>query len=310
MKKYNCIILISILILISFEAIFAESNNIATSTTNNLLNNISLNNSFYPFLPQSSMVIKHLKTFKINKNNDNPKVFFSTQGFTSDGTYLYLAALYRYQGKDQNTRIIKVRLKDYEIVADKDMGRIGHSNSLTYNPRTKKIYVAPMYKQWGCIFEFDTDLNNLNKIILRDKNNEPIKNTWFFSVTYINSLNNYLVKTDEKKIVFFDENFKFVKDITLKESLRYPEANTTQAISTDEKYLYSVSCNTKDKKERNYIRLFDLNGNYINTFIFPKDTYGKQLQELQQIIFLDDGKCLGYSPYKGLFVIYELKLKK
>ncbi len=268
-------------------------------------NNLKLED--FGFLPFEEVKNELLLTQKIAKNFDSNGIrFIGCQGFTSDGEYFYVALLSNGKENQKHTKVLKIRIEDLKIVKEQDLGIIGHTNSLTYNSKTNKIYTAPLWKEWRGIFEFDTDLNNLKKIELLDKDNSVIKDKMFKSVTYSSSLDQYIVKFDEYTLAYFDSNFKIIG--TKRTKVRMA-VTTTQALATDEVNLFSVTNDIAQKPfelKNNQILIYDFNGNYIDRYIF-EDIMGRG-EELEQIAFAK-GKYYGMTFSKGNFKIYRLNLK-
>ena len=262
----------------------------------------------FGLLPQNEVKIKLLFTQKIINNFDTDNFKFDgCQGFTTDGKYFYVGILSNNKEIEKHTKILKIRIDDFKIVKEKDLGTIGHSNSLTYNPKTQKIYTAPLWKNWKTIYEFDTDLNNLKKVSLYNNNGLVIIGKEFRSVTYLLDEDKYIVVTDNTSLVYFDSNFKIIKTFKTSMPLR---VTTTQALSYDGINLFSVTNLFAGKPfvpKENYIFVYDLNGNYIDKYVFSKEFGNKY--ELEQITFCG-GQCYGLSGHNGIFRIYEITLRK
>ena len=263
----------------------------------------------FGLLPQKEVKIDVLFTQKILKNFDEEGKYIGCQGFTTDGEFFYVVLLSGEEEYKKHTKILKIRISDLKIVKQKELGVIGHSNSLTYNPKTKKIYIAPLWKKWNCVFDIDTDLENLNKNTLFYADGSIIKDKDYRSVTYLPTSDCYIVKyPDELSLNYFDSNFKLFKIVKLKEKLS-PQT-TTQALSTDEINFFSITNSINLKPlyvKENYILIYDMDGNYIDTYIFPTE-FGNSF-ELEQITFTN-GKCYGLAQdYKGNFRIYKIQLR-
>ncbi len=263
----------------------------------------------FDLLPQEQVKIKKIFTQKFLDKFDTENVrYWSCQGFTTDDEYFYVALLSFAMKKEidkERTKILKIRINDCKIVEEKDLGTIGHSNSLTYNPKTKKIYASPYRKEWSCIYEFDTDLNNLKKINLYNNDDSIIKNKEFISFSYFPTNNQYILVYGNFLLGLFDSNFKLINNLKISMSLF---KTTNQAISTDGINIFSVTNEFfKDKVKSNLILVYDKYGNYIDKYEFEQEL-GVDA-ELEQISFAN-GKCYGLTCYYGTFHIYEITLKK
>ena len=261
------------------------------------------------FLPQEKATVKQIALINISKSVNPNRSYEACQGFISDGDYFYIAVLVvGKKGEDLNTRIIKIDAKTYKIVAEKDFGEIGHCNSLTYNPITKKIYAAPLYKKWQGIYEFDKELKNIRKIILKDKSGKNITNKDLWSVTYLAKNNQYIVKTGQFELLFFDSDFKLKKNMSIKQQMNLKNGYASQALTTDEKYLYCLCNDLNSKNERNFILVYSLYGKYLKKFSFTYDQDKILIPELEQVIFVNK-KCYGVSQLNGKYAIYEINIK-
>lgn len=257
----------------------------------------------FNFNSQEQVKIKPVLIYEyIGKFDNNGVKYEWCQGFTADDEYFYVALLSKGPEINKHTLILKIRISDFKIIKYKDLGKIGHSNSLTYNPKTKKIYSAPIWKNWKCIFEFDTDLDNLREVYLYKENGDIIKDKQYWSVTYLPSLDQYMVKYSGTYLGYFDSDFKLVKNLRLLDSLNLEKGNSSQALSTDEENLYSVT----NKKLSNYILIYDMEGHYVDNYLFVEE-FGRKV-ELEQITFVN-GKCYGLACFGRCFGIFEINLK-
>ncbi len=296
-----------------------ESSNSASQTVNIKPQKVSvpvivasttkkLNLEDFGLLPQNQIKIKKIFSQRMQKcfDTENEK-YYNCQGFTTDGEYFYVVLLNKDKELYKHTKILKIRISDLKIVKQQDLGQIGHSNSLTYNPRTKKIYVAPLWKEWKCFYEFDTKLENLREVKMYNIDGSIIKDQQIRSVTYLPSSNQYIVKFREILLGYFDSEFKLVKIIKLKKSMGM---STTQALSTDGQNLFSVTNDFQENPPRinsSQILVYDKDGNYIDKYEFDRQL-GVDA-ELEQVEF-SHGKCYGLVRCSGNFIIYEFSLRK
>lgn len=269
----------------------------------------------FGLLPQEEVKVNKLSTVYFGDKYDVKDKYslWGCQGMTSDGTYLYIALWGTgKKGKaEEYSKILKIELQNLKVIKQQEMGLIGHCNSLTYNSKTKKIYAAPLYKNFNCIFEFDTDLQNLKEVNLFDQNGTIIKNKEFRSITYLPSSDNYVVKyNDELSLNYFDSNFKLIKIVKTKQPFCLKKGNTSQALSTDEIIFYSLT-NTIISKDKiiNYILIYDMDVNYIEKYTLV-DNFENNI-ELQQITYVGN-KYVGVGPVFGSrkFNIYQIEFKK
>lgn len=269
----------------------------------------------FKLLPENQVKISKLSTMYFGDKYDEKDKFslWGCQGMTSDGTYLYVALWGTgKKGKSEEySKILKINLQDLKVVQQKEMGLIGHCNSLTYNTKTKKIYAAPLYKNFNCIYEFDTDLQNLKQVNLFNIDGSIIKDKEFRSITYLRSLDNYAVKyNDELSLNYFDSDFKLIKIVKTNQAFCLKKGNTSQALSTNEINFFSITNDFLSKNEViNYILIYDMNLNYVDKYIL-KNNFEKNI-ELQQIVFVNE-KCFGVSAVIGdrKFNIYKIELMK
>ena len=339
-RKYNLIITLILCLIIFPSLCFAQSSKLKTKLSNfykkieKKLDNESSDNASetvktsaqidsvpvivasttknlkledFGFLPLEKVEIKQLFTQKLSSFDDENISYNGCQGFTTDGNFFYIALLSKGKEIEKHTKILKIRIEDYQIVKQKDLGSIGHSNSLTFNPKTQKIYSAPLWDNFKCIYEFDTNLENLKEIYLYNTDGSRVSDRQYCSVTYLPITNQYLVKFDRFTLGYFDYDFKLNKIIKVKQNLKIKNGNTSQAISSDGTNLYAVTNDLKNRPEIiNYILIYDNSGNYIDKYVFHKEL-GVRV-ELQQILFKDE-KTYGVAVFKGNFSIFLIGLK-
>ena len=147
MKSLKFLYVIPIILFISI--IFTSSNVYAAVSQNSFLSNEKITASDI-FSGEFSSNFK--KTYLKTEFHNN---YSHIQSFCTDGTYFYVACLtdrnenstdieQRYT--DQETTILKIKMKNKKIIASAYLGKIGHSNSLAYNNLNNTILIAPCNK--------------------------------------------------------------------------------------------------------------------------------------------------------------------
>lgn len=196
------------------------------------------------------------------------------QGSCTDGEYIYISTV----SKDskpydkQVTKILIINLKTKEIVKRVNLGKIGHSNALTYNAKNKTIIISTCTTLKNYVYQVSTkdllssDRVNLTKVYLKDANNKIITNKKnISSISYNLKGNEYCIIWSNGRIVVFDENFKMKRIIELNKDLNANKNITGQSIYCDSSYIYYVCNNITRglKYSINYVKIYDYNGKLI-----------------------------------------------
>lgn len=174
-------------------------------------------------------------------------------------------------------KIQVIRLSDGAVLRE-TTDTIYHCNSITYNPNTGKLYVAPTYIDNSNTILIEFDYLTLNKI--RDINVTYLLG----SITYDRDNNRYFGKLDEAgiKVAEYNENFEVQQLI----DLDFPDEfnGTQQAIEYYNNHIYFST------SVPNIIFQFDLEGNFINSYQIGNwidDSFG--VGELEDISITDEG---------------------
>ena len=209
----------------------------------------------------------------------------------------------------QETKLLKIDIKTKKVVKTNKIGKVGHSNSLTYNPITKKIYSATCTKKMSYIYSFNaSDLKGKKKIHLKNQKGKAYTNNNFASFTFNPLQNEYIVKLSNKSLGYFDSNFTLKKKVSVKH-LKKNDKMTGQAISCDGYNIFSVYNNLSCNPRINYIRIYDMNGKYIKDLTF-KSSIGSASErpEMEQLTCFN-GKYWSLSNVNGKFRIHKIKLR-
>lgn len=265
-------------------------------------------------LKSKDVKISKKLTRTIGKTWDEKGINYThIQGFCTDGEYWYVALMSSTKKNDytdQHTKLLKIRIKDKKVVASKHVGKIGHSNSLTYNPKTKKILSAPCSKAFGCIYEFNaSNLGGKKAIYLKNKKGKEMKKKCYASFSYDEANDQYIVKLSNKCLGYFDSNFKLKKKVSVKH-LKINDKMTGQAITCDGKNIFSVCNNLKVNPRINYILIYDISGKYVRTLTFKKElgTSGDR-PEMEQLTCYR-GNYWSLTNVHGKFRIHKIKLRE
>ena len=267
-----------------------------------------------PLLKSKKIKVSKKKTKTITKKFDeNGLVYTHVQGFCTDGTYWYVALMTSDGGDktyaSQETKLLKINIKTKKIVLKKAVGKIGHTNSLTYNPNTGKIYTAPCTKNMSYIYSFNaSDFEGKTQIEFKDKKGKAYTNKSYPSFAYDPTNNVYIVKSGNKSLSYFDSDFKLIKKVTVKH-LKKKDSMTGQAISCDGCNIFSVFNNLSANPRVNYIRIYDINGKYVKQIKFKKEL-GKpeERPEMEQLACYN-GKYWSLTNVNGKFRIHKIKLR-
>ena len=260
---------------------------------------------------QNDVTVEDFLILNFGKDFDSESAKYRhCQGLTSDGQYLYAAIITKNTiQKDHQVKILKINIKSKKIELSKDMGKLGHCNSLTYNQQNNKIYTSPTFDLNAYLFEFDTNLENLKKINLKNEDGSLIKKQYNKSVMFNPNEQNFIVKLSHDSLGYFDENFYFKKRFHT-DQLRLNDKVFSQALSTDNQYLYSICNDLTVSPSLNYILVFDMKGKFQRTYTFNTG-FGmpNEKPELEQITFVGND-CYGLTKARSRFIISKINIKQ
>lgn len=282
-----------------------------SSTTSSASNNNQYISNLGALLSPGKVTTSVYKKQSIGSNWDTSgENYTHVQGICCDGTYFYIALMTSAKNGDyrsQYTKILKMNMSTKKIVKAKRIGKIGHSNSLCYNTKNKKIYSATCTNKMTYWCEIDTDLSGYKKIYPKDKNGKKYTNKCFASFSYDPVKDQYVVKMSNKSFGFFDQNFKLIKTVSA-QNMKISDSMTGQAIYTDGKNIFSQCGNLKSRPTVNYILCYDMNGKYIQKISLSKLGSVSEHAELEQLTGWK-GKYYIISNCSG-FRIHSIKLRK
>ncbi len=289
----------------------AKKDNITEAKTSGSTNNNQYISGLGDLLSPSKVTTSVYKKQSIGSNWDESGIDFThVQGICCDGTYFYIALLTSAKNGDytnQYTKILKLNMKTKKIVKAKRIGKIGHSNSLCYNTKNKKIYSATCTNKMSYWCEIDTDLTGYKKVYPKDKKGKKYTNKNFASFSYDPVKDQYVVKMSNKQFGFFDQNFKLIKTVSA-QHMKINDSMTGQAIYTDGKNIFSQCGNLSARPTVNYILCYDMNGKYLQKITLSKLGSTSEHAELEQLTGWK-GKYYTISNCSG-FRIHSIKLRK
>ena len=209
--------------------------------------------------------------------------FNQVQSFCTDGTYFYIACLTpKYEPKTnaeknnhveyiyQTTAIIKMGINDGKIYGSANLGKIGHSNSMTYNSNTGKILIATCSNNdnlKGIIYSLNaSDINNNNRSVNLTKITLS-KKCAVTSIAYDTGRDLYYIKESNKVIGIYKQKnntslertgeIKPEKVLIYDNTIVNGKSNVGQSIYCDNAFIYSVY---QDKNGKSYILVFNYEG--------------------------------------------------
>ena len=200
-----------------------------------------------------------------------PKEYIAVQGSCNDGKYFYVAAVTSLcNGKNkyakQKTTLLKIDMKTRKVVYKKYLGKIGHSNCITYNPDTNRILISGTSIYYPYVYEIDRatlnilDKHKLYKSITEKTDEKLVTNG---NLCYNPKLKIYIRYT-QNYFYMFDENFNYIRRIALnKNLLLYDENTTVQSGCCDSDYIYVVQNNLTRGIYINTIAIYNYSGEYI-----------------------------------------------
>lgn len=260
-------------------------------------NTIKLNNGLYAIKIKQKWEKEKLFGMKINSTRIFRKLFetgvnilnpmgnyySNNQGFCMINENIAVLALIEGSKNytNNNTRIIAVNINTGEIIKE-IIDEFGHANDLSYNPDTKEIYVGGCgtYNSQGALIES-------NKLMVIDYDTFTIKGTYQMPNTIAGIC--YDRKTKKlwanNHIAVFElnmANYSIVRTIHLR-GYSYYSGSVGQTVKVFNNIIYRVTAFP------NELNIFDINGNFINRFVFNDfmdDSF--YIGELETIDMIDD----------------------
>lgn len=286
MKKVKSLIFLFLILLILLSSFNVSNAGLIKTLINRLKSRVTSNdkivqiqkdtiikgaNADKSFLQNNEISIELLNKYTYEKGESG------IQGSCTDGEYIYIATITKDSKPytKQETKILIINLKTRQIVKRVKLGRIGHSNAMTYNPKNKTIIISTCSPIKNYVYQISTkellNSNNikLSKIYLKDRENKRLsKKNNISSISYNLGRNEYCVIWSNNRIVVFDENFKMKRIIQLNKELN-AENITGQSIYCDSSYIYYVCNNIKNGIHNtvNYVKVYDYNGKIIRNAI-------------------------------------------
>lgn len=308
------LILIVILLLISLQV---NAANLNIDKITNILSNLSINkNNKSKLCDNNELNPKLLFELPFKKLNatDTPNLCI-VQGFCCDDKHFYIATT-SFNKNDPDylkteSTLIKMDINNFNILKKKYLGKIGHSSSLTYNPLTKSIYIAPASKAMQYIIRVNDELEDFEKIYLKNQDDTDYKEIEKLdSLSYEPNANTYQIRKNNRTLSFFDANFKFLSDLKLNYNCRINGKISKQVFTCDGEYYYSICNHLSVTPIINYIVIYDLNGKHIKDLTLEKELLiNNERVEFEQLAYANNNYYM-LAQCKGFFRIYQLNLRK
>lgn len=221
-----------------------------------------------------------------------PKKYVAVQGSCNDGKYFYVAAvtpLCNGENKyaKQETALLKIDMNTKKVVKKRSLGKIGHSNCITYNPDTNRILISGTSKYYPYVYEINTitlgiiDRHKLYKSNTQKTDDKLITNG---NLCYNPKLKIYIRYT-QNYFYMFDEDFNYIRRIALNKNLRlYNESTTVQSGYGDSNYIYVIQNNLTKGIYINTIAIYNYRGEYITQLDYTYKVGGlRQTTEFEGI---------------------------
>lgn len=204
----------------------------------------------------------------------NPSgIYYSNaQGFCMINDNTAVMALVNYPTTDSNTKIIEINLTTGAVV-NEITGEYGHCNGITYNPDDKLIYVVGI----DSIIVIDYDTFTVNDIVSLET---PISGISYDKIT---KRLYYSINNNETATIYEISKTDFTIINTINLELVPLNSQAQQNIKVHNGKIYRIL------GLPNILNIYDIQGNFINSFIFNEFMDNAfYIGELQDIDFIDD----------------------
>ncbi len=242
-------------------------------------------------LKSSTEGMDKIKASLVYNNYDFADDTWAVQGVCSDGTYLY-AAIEQEEtvGVTFNgCKILKVNLATWQVVEiSKTVLPTDHSNEMTYNPNTGKIYITHCMSSgefeeitglnkdngpYAVSVVDPSDLDKVERVIQLSDTTAYTGTTGIYGLAYNNSRGYYVAGCTGFRFGFLADSGEMGnEDYTIKETTM-PSTGmvgfsgytsyTKQGVYANDTTIYTNNWNDKDKM--NLITMYDWRGNYNGT---------------------------------------------
>lgn len=172
------------------------------------------------------------------------------QGGGTDGTYGYFLLLETLDSGDGRTKLVKVDLESWEIVAQGHDLMLGHANDLTYDPQNRRLVVTPCGPQL-----FFLDPNSLTVTEARTLQTQQ------YSIDYHAGKDRYVVGlSNSYDGAVLDGDFRLLQSHN-----GVFNRGVRQGMACDDDYIYYLRYGTAN----NYIVVYDWEGTYVTCLTLP-----------------------------------------
>ena len=191
------------------------------------------------------------QTAAVGQADDKHK---ANQGGCTDGKFYYQAFIDRKSNEADNTaRIVKIDLSTGKKVMVSEPFSAGHTNDITYNPKTNKLYVANNVPYNSRLTVLDAETLAFVEFV-----DIPCP---IYSITYSPERDIYFIGcSNSNNLCGLNADFGLL-DQNMHLSDRSTWTHTTQGIGSDDTFVYCVLW----QKNNNIIAVFDWYGNYVGT---------------------------------------------
>ena len=202
----------------------------------------------------------------------------------TDGTYIYF-----FMNNDVKTNytssLYKYEIATGKIVATLDGFKTGHTNDVTYNPKTNELIVANNVPNFT--------LTVIDAATLEVKRNVTVESD-IFAIAY-DELNDCYYGSNRANygIIKLDSDFNFVAELMIGISSGY----SRQAIDTDGKYIYML------QSAANCVFVYRVDGSFVGmSYLLPS------VDTAQSICHVGDTFYIGYNVSKAGGIIYSVNV--
>lgn len=234
-----------------------------------------------------------------------------TQGFAADDNYFYIAFVSNDDIYTQKTIVQKYDIVTKKLIKQVELGKIGHSNSLTYNSKTNRIIISSGSDRAPFFIQLTTDLKFEKNLYIKDWRGVN-KQSSVGSLVY-DKLRNRYITTNQGNFGVLDGNMKWLSTINVNINNKgsVDKSYIPQAIYTDSSYIYDLHTNMTSVPYVNYLNVFSLTGNLMKRYTIKQNKLIDKNVELEQMT-QSNGTYYINANSGGIseFSIYKVNFKK
>ncbi len=173
------------------------------------------------------------------------------RGGASDGKYAYYSVCERIADDVARTKLLKIDMETWSVVAQSADLRMGKATDIAYDPNKNQLVVTHGDKNASFV-----DADTLEIVETKELEIRVIQ----YGVAYDKTKERFIVGNSGYDSDVFDKDFGYIK------RLRGLDGHTRHGIECDGKYIYFLQSATRN----NWLMVYDWDGDFVTKIAIPK----------------------------------------